>query len=164
MTSLYSPARRDCRICAKMAVRMGIIMAVVAVLLIHIERNQHGNMMPSNNLHTDGHRHSKNDISLIRMERNQHGNMMPSNNLHTDGHHHSKNDVSLIHVDKNPVRVHDAEQKPVHKQASSRQDWYFTRLHLQKKKQHRAHEAQQNLHTDRHRHRRIAILLTNVIV
>ena len=142
---------------------MGIIMAVVAVLLIHIERNQHGNMMPSNNLHTNGHRHSKNDISLIRMERNQrgnimpsnnlytdghhhskndislirmernqHGNMMPSNNLHTDGHHHSKNDVSLIHVDKSPVRVHDAEQKPVHKQASSRQDWYFTRLHLQK--------------------------------
>ena len=40
----------DSLMTCKIAPRMGTIIAVVAVLLIHIERNQQGNMIPSINL------------------------------------------------------------------------------------------------------------------
>ena len=56
-----------------MAVRIGIIMAVVAVLLIHMDRNQQGNMMPSNSLHSDSQHHGKVFHSAIMDQKTQLG-------------------------------------------------------------------------------------------
>ena len=46
-----APASMESLMTVRMALRIGTIMAVVAVLLIHIDRNQLGSIMPNINLY-----------------------------------------------------------------------------------------------------------------